>query len=518
MNCLRQVIVAGVALALVAGCGDGEPPADTLGQIAVRLTTQPSDVTAIHVVVSAPDLAVPVQGDLTAGGGGWFGSLEAVPPGAGRTVTAYAYDDATLIYQGSTGNVSVLSGELTSVIINLLPYPNDTGGPGLNTPPHFVTLSHRDAINVNEAVTLVVNALDPDDDTMLTYTLSATPGGTFSDGNVDGDDVGNVVVNRQPGNPVVITFTPPEDFTGFVLVQVGVSDGQATTTSTFSIAVGAGITPGIQFAVLPDLVIADITPQSVMPNGSSQITYTLNNPTANPMRVYTSWSDVDCGGSFTAGDSAVVGISQYTLAQRTVTYTATNFTPPSGLSSCSFRLSITDDAGASLWSTMTVWIEEPFTMFVSGFTVQGATFAGQIEAADAACQLAATNGVVPAGAYKALLSFDQISARDRLIDGPYILSNGDPVARNKAELFSRNLMNPIHLDENGADVVGLVFTGTGSDGSASYRCDNWTSSDPSKIGMLGQSQSFDAGWTAAEAPSCDTWAHVYCVQQSHDTN
>jgi hypothetical protein len=514
MNCLRHLSVVGVMLAMAAGCGDSDPPVDALGQISIRTTTQPSDVTAIHIVVSAIDLPGPIEGDLALSGGSWSGSLPAVPPGSGRTVTAHAYRDVTEIYRGATGNVSVFSGELTFVAIHLLPYPNDTGGSGINTPPHFASLDHVDAIHVNEASNIVVSALDPDDNTLLTYTLSATPGGTFWDSNIDANDDGNIVTNRQSGEPVVVSYTPPEDFTGFALIQVSVSDGQATTTTTFSIAVGAGITPGVDFAVLPDLAISSVAPQAVMPGASSQIMYTFTNPTNNAMRVHTTWSD-ECGGTFTSENDATVDIAPNDSVLRTVTYTATSFTP-SGVSNCLVRLAVIDDAGASMWSTMNLWIEQPFTVFVSGFTVQGATFAGQIEAADAACQADAVQGSVPGGIYRALLSFDQISAKDRLLDGPYILQNGDAVARNKAELFSQDLLNPIHLDATGVDVDGAVFTGTAGDGSASFRCSSWTTSDNGQPGMMGSSHAHNAGWTAAEAPPCDTFGHVYCVQQSRE--
>lgn len=519
MNYLRQVIVGTVLMAAAAGCGDNGPLLDEPGQIDMRITTLPSDVAAIRVTVTAIDFTADVHQDLQESGGSWSGIVPNVPPGLDRTVTAFAYDDAeNLIYEGATRNVTVLSGKLISVDIHLLPYPNDPGGTGIDTPPHFVDLEHADAIDNNATTAFTAVALDPDNNTLLTYTWSATPGGTFSDNDVDGDGIGNIVSNQVSGNPVVVEYTPPTDFTGIAIIQVSVSDGQATATTTFPIAVGSGVVPSIQFDVLPDLAITSVDRQVLMPNGSTAINYTLTNPgnawSVDPIHVHTSWTDT-CGGQFTSTDSDDVDIATNVPANRSVTYTA-SADVPLGVTSCGLRLSVVDDFGASMWSGVIVWIEEPLTVFVSSGEIDGAVFAGQSDAADGFCQYYASTAGVPQGIYKALLSFDEISAKDRIVDGPYVLPGGTPVARSKAELFSGNLLNSIQIDENGQPVEGNVFTGTDPDGSASARCANWTSNNPLDSATGGVTLATDGDWTAFGQFACDQPAHVYCFQQAHE--
>jgi len=170
--------------------------------------------------------------------------------------------------------------------------------------------------------------------------------------------------------------------------------------------------------------------------------------------------------------------------------------------------------------------------FVTSGTVDGAAFAGQSQNADAFCQFYADNGEVSPGPYKALLSFDGISAKDRITDGPYVKFNGTPVARNKAELFgtqsptfhagiqpSANLLSAIDLDENNQPVEAQpVFTGTGSDGTTiDPRCNNWTSNSPDVFGMGGLTGATDSKWTSFVPFECDQPAHVYCFQQSHSS-
>jgi hypothetical protein len=519
MHCLRQVMVVGaVLMAAAAGCGDNG--AGELGQIEMRVTTAPSDVTSIHVTVTAPDFSADVSANLVESGGFWFGTLTNVPPGVGRTVTAYGYNEAGhLIYQGVTENVTVFSGKLISVTIILLPYPNDPGG-NINTPPHFVELVHPDGMGINDTTELMATALDPDNNALLTYTWSSTPSGLFDDGDVDGGGIGNVVVNRFSGDPVTVQYTAPENYNGIAIIQVSVSDGEATATTTFPIAVGSGITPGIKFDVLPDLSITGVERQVLMPDGSTGIGYTLSNPgtdwSADPMHLRTTWSD-NCGGRFDSSDSDLVDLYRNQSVDRVVTYTASGHVP-SGVDSCDLRLSVVDEFGASIWSGIVVWIEEPLAVFVTSGTVDGASFAGQSTLADAFCQYYATHSGVPQGPYKAFLSFDAISARDRIVDGPYVLPYGrGPVARSKAELFSQDLLNSIQFDENNQPVSAEpVFTGTDADGLPSQRCNNWTSNNNVDFGTAGLTEATGSSWNAAGTLTCEQPAHVYCFQQAHE--
>ena len=516
MNCLKAVIAIGTVLAAVTGCGDNTPPhADTLGQVDISITALPSNVTAIHVAVTGLDFTGPITADLTESSGGWSGSVLDVPPGTGRTVAAQAFDgDANEIYAGSATNVSVFSGKLTSIELHLKPFPDGSGGTGINTPPHFVVLSHPDAIQSSESASLLAVAADPDDNTLLTYTWSATPAGsTFTD--QDGNDV-STSTNQAPGDLVVASYTPPAGFTGFAIIQVTATDGQATATTTFPIAVGSGIVPNVGFDVLPDLGIKSVERQVLMPADTSEIHYTLSNPgnqwSPDTMHVHTAWTD-SCGGTFSSSDSPDVAVPQGDPVPLSVTYTSPSVAPDA-VAQCQLKLTVSDDLSASVWTAINVWIDPPLMMFVSSATVDGAAFAGQSALADAFCEsLGAASSIVPFGRYRALLSFDEVSARDRLEGGAFVRLDGQHIARSKAELFNESLMNPINIDDAGNTVSVPVFTGTLPDGSSSTRCNNWTSNSVDDLGFVGVSAAADSSWITIDTLPCSQLAHVYCVQQ-----
>lgn len=506
-----------VVAALGAGCGDNAPP-ETVGQLALRVATLPSDVATIHVTVSALDIFDDVSTDLVETDGAWSGNLQNVPVGPGRIVSAYGRaDGGTLIYFGATGNVTVVAGRLTLVDVHLLPFPNNGGGPGANTPPHFITLSHADRMNSGAMVTFVATASDPDDNALLTYTWSSSAGGPFSDGDVDGNNDAAVTVNRTSGQPVSVEYTAPADYAGYAIIQLSVSDGQSTTTTTFPVAVGSGLGPNILFDALPSLEFTSIERQMLMPGGSTRLHYTFSNSGAagvNRLHVHQSWSS-NCGGVFVTEDSPDVDVLVTAPVNEDVVFVAEN-TVPEGVALCQLKLSISDDFGASVWSTINVWIEEPLVVFVSSATVNGGQFAGQPELADAFCQnLAFQSEILPPGDYKALLSFAEIDAHDRLIDGPYALVDGSAVARNKAELFGGTLLHSINLDENGSLVDGPVFTGSNQEGTRNQNCLSWTSSSDSDLGVIGDPGTAYSQWIANRNSACNALASVYCVQQTH---
>jgi hypothetical protein len=334
-------------------------------------------------------------------------------------------------------------------------------------------------------------------------------GGTFSN---------NTSANQTPGNAVSTEYTPVSGFTGFAVIQVAVTDGIATTVTTFPIAIGAGLIPSINFDVLPDLTISSIERQSLMPSGTSQINFTLTNPvqpwTPATMQVHTSWSD-SCGGSFDAAPEDIA-INQGDSASRTVTYTA-SASQPLAVTQCQLTLTLVDTASLQMTFTINVWIDPPMVMFVSSLSVAGDTFNGQYQTADAFCQnLAdAPTALVPPGIYHALLSFDEINARDRLIDAPYIRIDGTPIARNKAELYSIDLLNSVRTNENNAfNGVSAVYTGTNGDGSKGTNCLNWTSTDGGDTSTAGiNATSANPNWTNSGTFTCSAQLPIYCVQQ-----
>jgi hypothetical protein len=302
------------------------------------------------------------------------------------------------------------------------------------------------------------------------------------------------------------------------VIQVSATDGTATTTTTFPIAVGAGVIPDIGFDVLPDLTISSVDRQSLMPGGSSFIEFSLTNPvqswTPATMSVHTSWSD-SCDGTFDAAPEDI-DIDKGDTASRSVTYTAPS-APLDGVTRCTLTLSVTDTANVTMTSTIDVWLDPPMVMFVSSATVAGNTFSTGFESADAFCQgLAdAATSVAPPGIYHALVSFDEINAKNRLLDTPFVRVNGTPIARNKAELFSLDLLSAILVNENNAFTgVSPVFTGTNGDGSKGTNCLNWTSTDGDDTGTAGiNATSVSPNWLASGAFTCSAQLPIYCVQQ-----
>jgi hypothetical protein len=516
MNSLRHICAVGALLiATTIGCGDNQPPSTQIaGQLEVSVGPSPSDVTRIHVAVTGPGIPQPIGMDLTQSlvDMSWSGTILNVPPGVNRTVAAQGFDgDELVIYEGEATNVTVLAGKVVDVPILLKP-SNPGNGTGINTPPHFVDLEHPDSVLNNATATFFAAADDPDDGALLTYTWSIQSGG----GQLSVTSFPNKMSDAQ----VSTVYTPAEDFTGFAVIQVQVSDGIAMETTTFAIAVGAGINPGINFDVLPLVAIVSAVPQVVMPTGTSTIQYTLTNPNAfgspDTMHVQTSWSDPECNGTFDAMQNEMIDIAKGQTVTKTLTYTATNDFPPFPVQ-CVPTLTVVDAAQVQMTTTVNVWMDPPLAIFVSSTKVDGAAFSGAWQHADDFCQTLANNaGPFSGFVFHALLSFDEISAKDRLVDAPYWLVDGTPVARNKAELFSGTLLHAINKNENG-DIVNdneAVYTGTNADGSTSDNCSNWMSNSSSSEGQTGFAGSTSGSWTADFLPGCDTEQRIYCVMQS----
>lgn len=515
MHCLKHIGVVGAILIASStfGCGDNrEPPESTIaGNIMIAIPASPGDITSIHVDVTGPDLLAPIGTDLQQQADlSWTGTVIDIPPGPGRTVTAEGFDvDLNNTFEGITNNVQVFAGKLTDVQIIMKPKV-DGPFPVANTPPHFVTLLHPPETLSTEPVTFFATADDPDANTQLTYVWSVlSGGGSFST---------TTIPSQTPGNAVSTTYTPMNGFTGFAVIQVAVTDGLSTSVTTFPIAIGAGIVPDISFDTLPDLVITSIDRQSMGPGGSTAIQYTLTNPnqpwTPATMNVNTTWTD-SCGGSFDAAPEDIA-INKNDTAPRTINYTA-----PAGallaVQSCTLTLTILDTNGLQMTFTANVWLDPPMVMFVSSTTVNGGTFSGQWENADDFCQNLADSmtAVVPTGTYHALLSFDEINAIDRLIDAPYIRVDTTPIARNKAELYSIDLLNSVRTDEHNAfSGQTFVYTGTTGVGVKGQNCLNWTNATAGQSGTVGTNTlATNPGWTAGTTQTCDTQLPVYCVQQ-----
>jgi len=510
---------------------NGERP----GSLQALVSLPPSAVQAILVTVAGPgitgDLRSLLQKDPE---GNWWGTVVNVPPGTDRTVTAYAYDSATvpadpaadvtgLIYRGSRTNVTVVQGELAYVPVSLRPYPDGGGGIGINTPPHLTALSHPAYVDGGGTAALTATALDPDLEAMLTYTWSDNAGGTFTGG--EGNPAGNMV----SGAAASVSYLPRADFVGTATITVSVTDGTATAVASFPIGVGSGVAVGIQFDLLPDLAFQAVGSQELRPGRWTSVDYTLAYPAGasdhSPplLDVQATWTD-SCGGTFGSYDGdPTLWRGDQPLAQR-VTYTAPP-TAPAGSGQCDLTLTLVDGSGATVWSRVVVWVSGPDAptgkiVFVTSAATQvdGAAFGGNPSAADAFCQARADAGfalgVVPPGIYKAFLSIGGEDARDRIVDAAYLLPDWTEVAASKATLFGQNLLHAIAQDETGALAFSDVWTGSTSSGTAGPdRCADWTSNQAGVLGSVGYSLFTNWWWLADGTRGCDARASVYCFQQ-----
>ena len=509
----RTLCAALIATAAAAGCTDDNdaPQIDeTVGAINVVVAGSPAAVAAIHVAVTAGDIVGSVDADLVKQvDDSWLGTVLDVPPGTQRTITGEGFDAMTAsIYEGMASNVTVFAGQLTNV--NLTLTPTQPGHNGANTPPHFLSLVYPQSILSSQTAGMAATAADPDANALLTYTWSVLMGG--------GSVSNTVIANQVPSTPVSSVYTPDAGYTGFALIQVEASDGLATTTTTFPIAVGAGIVPRISFETPPDTTVYGVERQSLMPRGTSAIQYAFTNPnqswTPATMQFHTAWSD-SCGGSFDAAPEDI-SLNKGDTASRTVVYTA-SATAPASPERCELTMTVTTASGVTAYSTVNVWIDPPMVMWQSSAAVPGNAFNGSWQAADAFCQSLADapTSATPPGIYRALLSFDEISAKNRLLDAPFTRIDGTPIARDKAELYSINLQNAIRTNENNSFTgVSALFTGTNGDGSKGTNCLNWSSTDGDETSTAGINATFvNPNWTNSGTFTCSAQLPIYCVQQ-----
>jgi hypothetical protein len=623
---------------VVAGCGSHRSPAPPSGgSVQALVQAAPSAVKAVRVAVTGGAIAGDVHADMAFADGHWTGTVPNVPAAlSAYVVTARAYNSATvpadpedptaLIFKGSTYNVSVVAGQVSAIKVVLLPYPNNSGEIGINTPPHLTGLTHPDWIEANAVAALTARAVDPDPATLLTY--------TFTDGGAGGSFAvtsAGAVVNQAPGDLVSVDYTPAFNFVGTATIRLEVTDGHAAASTTFRLAVGSGVTPTLLFDALPEIQVTAVGSQELVQGGSTTIDYQLVYP-ADPgpdapssLEVQTSWSD-SCGGSFTGASSQETVTSGQAPTPRQVTYKAPPVTA-SGSGQCELVLSVSDHVGASVWSKVFVWVApvsdfggtwsgqmsqpefqpSPTTLVfdqagtavsgtlqmsdlfpvgdVSGSltgTVDGTRLAfsvsvlqpdwctgtltgtasagatsmdvtltgsltcgiepmalsgtllpvqkvafvtnrgiptgnlGGLAGADAICNAAATapGSVVPAGTYKALLSTSTVDARDRIVNGRYVLDDGTLVASSKTTLFGVGLSSAVNRTELGAAAGGWnVLTGTNPDGtSTGSNCLDWTANNFPNGTMPGVIWAKSA-WLGCGWYFCDSPAAVYCFQQ-----
>jgi len=374
MTLSRFGLLALACAALAAtGCSAGKTPpaANPFGALEARVATPPAGVKAVLVTVTAADIATPMRATLTADvNGSWSGRVLNVPPGTLRTVTAYAYDTLTipadpeaetagLVYKGSRTNVMVTSGQVAAVFVTLLPWPDGGGGIGLNTPPHILGVSHAATLATGATATFQATAADPDAVALLTYEWTDDAGGVFSGGD------GAVSGNHPTGEAVSIDYTPPAGFTGTATIRVTVTDGTATTSTTFPIAVGSGVSVGVVFDALPSITILPGASQALVPGAQTVIDYELAYPAGVGvdapfvLEPVVTWTDT-CGGSF-GGYQAHPPIFRFDQPRGfSVFYTAPAVAPPAP-GRCDLVITLTSQYGATIWSGLIAWVNPTVT-------------------------------------------------------------------------------------------------------------------------------------------------------------
>jgi hypothetical protein len=526
--------VVGLCAALAAfGCNSGNAKPETRGSLQARLMAQPSAVKAVRITVTGAGISGDVHADMTdLGGGNWVGSVANVPAGvANRTVMAYAYsslsipadptsDFSNLIYRGVKAGVSVTDGQVSAVTIVLTPYPGNDGGLGINTPPHITTTSHPVSVLNTGSAALSATALDPDLNATLTYTWSdGGAGGTFSGG------AGNPATNKLSGNAVTVGYTPAIGSSGNVTIGLSVTDGVATTSTSFSLGViadGGTVDPTLVFDTGPAITISSIGSQSLTASGSTNINYDVQGG-VGPL--FATWTD-SCNGSF--GSYGAAFFPPFIGA--TVQYTAPAVAPVAP--ECDLTLTVLDSAGATTWSRVIVWVDAPADLggkavFVTSTQVDGAFFNGSPASADLFCQQSAGAGSgpnkPPAGTYKAFLSFTGPgnSAGERIADAAFVLADGTAVAASKADLLDGSILHNIDMDENGNTISAEVWTGSLADGTfdgAHSQCLDWTSNVALDVGTAGWSWKQDPDWVRQSLFSvngfwCSDTKSLYCFQQ-----
>jgi hypothetical protein len=157
------------------------------------------------------------------------------------------------------------------------------------------------------------------------------------------------------------------------------------------------------------------------------------------------------------------------------------------------------------------------TVFVTSLTWPG-NFGGVMQADIMCAALAAQsqNPLVQGRRFLAWISDGSLSPSTRFVrgTGPYVRTDGVPVAVGYVDLADKSIAVPIDRDEKGNVVTGTTFvwTGTIEDGrSDPDTCDRWTG--PLVTGTIGQTDESNGGWSNARPEACTTLAHLYCFEE-----
>ena len=221
-----------------------------------------------------------------------------------------------------------------------------------------------------------------------------------------------------------------------------------------------------------------------------------------------------CGVSF--GGDDIGGLDTRTMPSRqtndapaTTDHAATNDT--SNTTSAPLQV----DAGATKDAASTPASTGPMHAFVTSAIVTGNL--GGVTGADALCNdLAKKAGL--AGTYVAWISTTKVNAIDRVTGtGPWVRVDGQEVAKDKTQLASGQLTNPLRRTEKGDEPpveADRTWTATTKDGKYDGfpDCNGWAGS--SGTGGVGEAEHDGSKWTALLVDeACTEVNRVYCFQQ-----
>ena len=166
-------------------------------------------------------------------------------------------------------------------------------------------------------------------------------------------------------------------------------------------------------------------------------------------------------------------------------------------------------------------------VFLTSLTYDGSINGNDgLAGADEQCATLASSAHLPAGTYKAWLSTSTVDAVSRLgAARAFVRVDGAPIADQISDLTAGKILNPIDLDESGADIRQdeenfHVWTGSTNLGTSSPygACTDWRSILGSDFGETGY---FDGGpsvWSDNdESSQCNDGSqlHLYCFDTSH---
>jgi hypothetical protein len=213
----------------LAGCGgeggvqEGMLASGGTGIAEMSIPLEISEITTVVTTVTAPDIPIPIVGNLAIVGNIATGLIAGIPAGVDRSFSVQAFVGAVLVCT-DTQLVEIIADARVTVSMTLdCSVPPPEAGEAevvadFNFPPEIVSVTAAPSpVEPDGLVDLAVTASDPDGDP-LTYTWTATDG-TFADPAAAGT-----------------TWTAPA-VEGDYSITITVSDGTASVSLTIVITV-----------------------------------------------------------------------------------------------------------------------------------------------------------------------------------------------------------------------------------------------------------------------------------------